>query len=75
MRKGITVILAAAGVILAISGIITKVKETVAISIIGGADGPTSVFLAGKLGSGFSIGAIAAGIVFLVLAVLLIRRK
>lgn len=75
MRKGITVILAAAGVILAISGIITKVKETVAISIIGGADGPTSVFLAGKLGSGFSIGAIAAGIVFLVLAVLFIRRK
>ncbi len=75
MRKGITVILAAAGVILAISGMITKVKETVSISIIGGADGPTSVFLAGKLGSGFSIGAIAAGIVFLVLAVLLIRRK
>lgn len=75
MRKGITVILAAAGIILAISGIITKVKETVAISIIGGADGPTSVFLAGKLGSGFSIGAIAAGIVFLVLAVLFIRRK
>lgn len=75
MRKGITVILAAAGVILAISGMITKVKETVSISIIGGADGPTSVFLVGKLGSGFSIGAIAAGIVFLVLAVLLIRRK
>ncbi len=27
-------------------------KEAAAISIIGGADGPTSIFLAGKLGMG-----------------------
>ncbi len=26
------------------------------VTIIGGADGPTSVFLAGKIGSGFWIG-------------------
>ena len=30
-------------------------NESVSISIIGGADGPTSIFLAGKLGTGFKI--------------------
>lgn len=28
-------------------------KKAVAVSIIGGADGPTSIFLAGKVGAGF----------------------
>lgn len=30
-------------------------KEAVAVSVIGGADGPTSIFLAGKVGSGFQL--------------------
>ena len=30
-------------------------KEAVAVSIIGGADGPTSIFLAGKVGGSFSM--------------------
>ena len=30
-------------------------KEAVAVSIIGGADGPTSIFLAGKVGGTFSM--------------------
>ncbi len=34
-------------------------KEAAAISIIGGADGPTSIFLAGKLGQGHLMGSIA----------------
>lgn len=34
-------------------------KEAAAISIIGGADGPTSIFLAGKLGQSHLMGAIA----------------
>lgn len=34
-------------------------KEAAAISIIGGADGPTSIFLAGKLGQSAIMGAIA----------------
>lgn len=34
-------------------------KAAAAISIIGGADGPTSIFLAGKLGQGTYMGAIA----------------
>lgn len=36
-------------------GIELTENEKVSISIIGGADGPTSIFLAGKLGTGFKI--------------------
>ncbi len=38
-------------------------KIASSISIIGGADGPTSVFIAGKVGSLFWLGLIGAGIV------------
>ena len=41
------------------------------VTIIGGADGPTSVFLAGKVGSGFWIGIIVSAIVILLVTVLL----
>lgn len=46
------------GIIYIILNFIRKVfeyvqKQSVAISIIGGADGPTSIFLAGKVGAGF----------------------
>ena len=36
-------------------GIELTENESVSIGIIGGADGPTSIFLAGKLGTGFKI--------------------
>lgn len=38
------------------------------IAVIGGADGPTSIFLAGKVGNGSLAGLVAVGVVFLVLA-------
>ena len=41
------------------------------VTIIGGADGPTSVFLAGKIGSGFWIGIIVSAISILLVTVLL----
>ena len=41
------------------------------VTIIGGADGPTSVFLAGKIGSGFRIGSIVSAIAILLVTVLL----
>lgn len=51
-------------------------KCAVSVSVIGGADGPTSVFLAGKVGDLYSFGIGAAGIVFLlVLGIWLIMRR
>ncbi len=41
------------------------------VTIIGGADGPTSVFLAGKIGSGFWVGIIISAIIILLVTVLL----
>lgn len=50
-----------------------KKKTAIAVSVIGGADGPTSVFLAGRIPSAFHLGMAAAfGLVLLVLLILLI---
>lgn len=46
-----------------------------AISVIGGADGPTSVFIAGKVGTDFWIALIAAGIVIAGIAVLIWKKR
>ncbi len=45
-----------------------------AFGIIGGADGPTSVFLAGKIGKGCIIGAVIAGMVLIGAGILLYKR-
>lgn len=43
-----------------------KRKSAMAVSIIGGADGPTSVFIAGKIPSGFYAGTALCGVVILI---------
>lgn len=76
MKKKIGIIIVAViGILAVIYGIITKAKAAASISIIGGADGPTSIFLAGKIGDGFSLTFIVAGVVILAAALLLILRK
>ena len=44
-------------------------------TIIGGADGPTSIFLAGKYGAGTIITAVISGLVLAVAGILLIVKK
>ncbi len=46
----------------------------VSISIIGGADGPTSIFLAGKIGTGFKV-AVVVGVVLLAVAAVIIVKS
>lgn len=48
MKKGIGIISCIIGILLAVIGVVMKVKGTMAASVIGGADGPTSVFVAGR---------------------------
>lgn len=74
-KKMCIIIVAIVGVLAVIYGIITKTKAAASISIIGGADGPTSIFLAGKIGDGFSLTIIVVGAVILVAALLLLLRK
>lgn len=50
-------------------------NREISVSVIGGADGPTSIFLAGKIGGGFMMGMIVFVIMVLLLAALLIFWK
>lgn len=75
MKKVLVIVAGMIGVLLTIAGIVSKAKEAVAISIIGGSDGPTSIFLAGKLGTDVSIGLIVIGIILIVLTIILWFRK
>ena len=42
--------------------------------IIGGADGPTTIFVAGKVGDGFSLGIVLLGILLILLGILVYRK-
>lgn len=57
MNKKLIISLITVGMILAIVGLVigTRNKAAYSISVIGGADGPTAVFVAGKLGCSESI--------------------
>ncbi len=75
MKKIAGIILLIAGAVSSITGAITllNIRSNVPsnISIIGGADGPTAIFLAGKLGF-WIYGPIIAGVVLVVLGIILI---
>ena len=58
-----------------ILGIIAKTRKAFSVSIIGGADGPTSVFVAGKVGSDISAGLVIAGVVLITVVVAFGLRK
>lgn len=81
IRKAAGILAGVLGVVILLGKAITKKILTQKMSVvIGGADGPTSVFVAGKLG-GVSIGFIppwqinAVGIALLVLSFLMLRKK
>ena len=74
MKKTVGGIIAIVGFVLSVFGIITKVKGATSI-VIGGADGPTSVFIAGKVGNGFGLGTIFAGVILAVAGVFIIIKS
>ena len=76
MKKRLGIIAGILGIVLAVIGIVLKQKENTAVSVIGGADGPTSIFIAGKLNSDNFIFTIVVGIILLILAgVIFYKRK
>ena len=75
MKKIMAVIVAVIGFLLIGWGVNLKMNNSVAISIIGGADGPTSVFIAGKIGDGMIGGIILGGVIFTGLAIIFIRNN
>ena len=75
MKKLMAVIASVIGFLLIGWGVNLKMNNSVAISIIGGADGPTSVFIAGKIGDGMIGGIILGGVLFTGLAIIIIRNN
>lgn len=65
LKKVVGISTGIVGVLCIIIGGIMKEKENTAVSIIGGADGPTSIFLAGKFNGNAAILLMVAGIVLL----------
>ncbi len=80
MKKVLTVLLAAVGAMAFGMGVTFMTKKAVAVSFIGGADGPTSIFLAGKIGDGFwwmitVVGCIIMGLSVALFAFLVRKKK
>lgn len=75
MKKIVGIALAVIGIVAAVSGLIFKVKGQMSVSVIGGADGPTSIFLAGKVGGASAAVGMIVGIVLLAVGIFVIVRK
>ena len=63
------------GIIVSIVGITMKIKEKAAIGIIGGADGPTSIFVAGRVGNDIGYLGMFFCILLLIIGVWVIFRN
>ena len=75
MKKIHGIVLAIIGIIAALFGIVLRLKENTAISIIGGADGPTSIYVAGKISNIQVTISVVLGIVLLVIGVFVMIRN
>jgi len=53
MKNWLAGIIGGIGIVSLVCGILLKVKGSMAMSIVGGADGPTSIFIAGKVTDDF----------------------
>lgn len=81
-KKIIAVIAIVAGAIMTISGLapmmigaILEAQASTAVGIIGGADGPTAVFVTGVIGTGNVILEIMIGILLIVAGIIAYRRS
>lgn len=76
MKKAMGIGSCIIGVLFVVFGSVMKMKGDSSISVIGGADGPTSVFVAGKLNSDVSVFLILIGVVLLAIAfIVCLKRK
>ncbi|MBR1470522.1 MAG: oxaloacetate decarboxylase [Lachnospiraceae bacterium] len=78
MKKVAGIILLIAGVITSAAGVIAlfrvKANAPSNISVIGGADGPTAIFLAGKFGLPM-YGPVIAGVVLVLIGMVLLAYR
>ncbi|MDE7342098.1 MAG: sodium ion-translocating decarboxylase subunit beta [Lachnospiraceae bacterium] len=75
MKKIAGIIVAVIGIAVMALGLIFKIKGQMSVSVIGGADGPTSIFLAGKIGGNSAVTGMIVGIVLLAVGIFIAARK
>ena len=79
MKKAIGITLSVIGIIMAAISLVFKVNEQMSVaksvSVIGGADGPTSIFVAGKIGGVSAIIGMIVGVVLLTVGIFVIGKK
>ncbi len=76
MKKTITVLSGIIGIIIvAVCSILKFQKPSTSITVIGGADGPTSIFLAGKMSPDLCLVGIALGVILFIGSILLVIFK
>ena len=75
MKKWTYIVLGAIAAVLIYLGIASKMNEQKAITIIGGADGPTAIYIAGKVGYGSILTMIIVGVIIIAGIIVIIKRK
>ena len=76
MKKILVGVVTIIGIALAAVGIGLKMNDAASIAVIGAADGPTTIFVAGRLGSGISYGFIFVGVVLSIIGIMIyIKNK
>ena len=79
MRKIAGIILTVTGIVIAAISLIFIINGQMSVAssvaIIGGADGPTSIFVAGKIGGAPAITGIIVGIVLLAISIFIFASK
>ncbi len=80
MKKAISIVAVVAGVLsllsvaAAIIGIIFEISTPSSVGIIGGADGPTTIMIAGTVGTGGIMTAIAIGVLLIGIGIWGLRK-
>lgn len=75
MKKWICMIVGLVSALILYFGIAAKLNEQKSIAVIGGADGPTSIFIAGKVGEGSILTVIIVGVIMIAGIVIMIKRR
>ena len=75
MKKWMFIVSGTIAAVLVYLRIAEMLNEQKAITIIGGADGPTAIYIAGKVGYGSILTMIIVGVLIIVGIIVLIKRR
>lgn len=76
MKKKIAILVSLLiGLFAIAAGVSWRARQQAAIAVIGGSDGPTSIFIAGKLAKPSIYGYFLAGIIFIIVILLIVKNR